>query len=58
MKLCSGVMDMTLARSKQVCVSIGTDGSQSNNSLDLLRDLKSGILLQKVHLENPSFLSG
>lgn len=56
MKLCSGVMDMTLARSKQVCVSIGTDGSQSNNSLDLLRDLKSGILLQKVHLENPSFL--
>ena len=55
LKLCSGIMDLGKALEKGVCVSIGTDGPQSNNSLDLLRDLKTGSLIQKNHREDPTF---
>ncbi len=55
LKLCSGIMDLGTALENNVCVSIGTDGPQSNNSLDLLRDLKTGSLIQKNHRENPTF---
>ena len=55
LKLCSGIMDLGKAFENKIIVSIGTDGPQSNNSLDLLRDLKTGSLIQKNHREDPTF---
>ena len=55
LKLCSGIMDLDAAFRNDVCVSIGTDGPQSNNSLDLLRDLKTGSLIQKNNRMDPTF---
>jgi len=48
MKLASGIMDYPEMRRRGIPVSLGTDGAQSNNSMDLLRDLRTGALLQKV----------
>jgi 5-methylthioadenosine/S-adenosylhomocysteine deaminase len=55
LKLVSGVMPLKRLWEHQVPVGLGTDGAQSNNSLDLLRDLKTGVLLQKQHEEDPTF---
>ena len=55
LKLVSGIMDLHAALENGVCVSIGTDGPQSNNSLDLLRDLKTGSLIQKNARMDPTF---
>jgi 5-methylthioadenosine/S-adenosylhomocysteine deaminase len=44
------------ARSAGVPVGIGTDGAASNNSLDLLADMKVLSLLQKHATEDPSVL--
>lgn len=49
MKLASGVMPLAEMRKRGIGVSLGTDGAQSNNTLDLLRDLRTGVLLQKLH---------
>lgn len=56
LKLCSGILPLEKMLNDGICVSIGTDGPQSNNSLDLLRDLKMGSLIQKNELKNPRFL--
>jgi 5-methylthioadenosine/S-adenosylhomocysteine deaminase len=56
LKLCSGVLPLDQAYKANVRVSIGTDGPQSNNSLDILRDLKTGTLIQKERLRDPTFL--
>ncbi|MFI3249813.1 MAG: amidohydrolase [Eubacteriales bacterium] len=48
LKLVSGVMPMKDMISLGIPFSIGTDGAQSNNSMDLLRDLRTGALLQKL----------
>jgi 5-methylthioadenosine/S-adenosylhomocysteine deaminase len=56
LKLCSGILPLDKAYKANVRVSIGTDGPQSNNSLDLLRDLKTGTLIQKERLRDPTFL--
>lgn len=48
MKLASGVMPYQEMKRRGIQVSLGTDGAQSNNSMDLLRDLREGALLQKV----------
>lgn len=55
LKLCSGILPLDKMFDNGICVSIGTDGPQSNNSLDLLRDLKMGSLIQKNRLNNPRF---
>lgn len=57
LKLVSGIMPMKELLEEGVLVSLGTDGAQSNNSLDLLKDLKTGILLQKQHYQDATFLS-
>lgn len=49
MKLASGIMPYLEMCRRGIQVSLGTDGAQSNNSMDLLRDLREGALLQKVH---------
>ena len=57
LKLVSGIMPMKELLEAGELVSLGTDGAQSNNSLDLLKDLKTGILLQKQHYQDATFLS-
>ena len=44
------------ARTRGVPVGLGTDGAGSNNSLDLLQDLKALALLQKHDARDPSVL--
>lgn len=48
LKLVSGRMPYRALRERGIQVSIGTDGAQSNNSMDLLRDLRTGALIQKL----------
>lgn len=38
-----------------IIVAIGTDGAQSNNSMDLLQDIKIGSLIQKQRLNDATF---
>ena len=56
MKLASGVAPVTKLLSKDVCVSIGTDGPASNNNMDMLEEIKVASLLQKVNTLDPSVL--
>ena len=48
LKLVSGRMPYRALREHGIQVSIGTDGAQSNNSMDLFRDLRTGALIQKL----------
>ncbi len=56
LKLVSGIMPYKELQDKGVVVSIGTDGAQSNNSLDLLKDLKTGVLIQKQKYNDATFI--
>lgn len=56
LKLTSGLMPIEKLFANGINVAIGTDGSQSNNSLDLLQDMKIGSLIQKQKLEDATFL--
>jgi len=56
MKLCDGVMPIKRLKAAGLNLAIGVDGAQSNNSLDLLSDAKSGALLQKLTNNDPTFL--
>lgn len=55
LKLVSGTMPLGQLLSHEIAVGIGTDGAQSNNSLDLLRDLKTGALVQKQMARDAAF---
>ncbi|MDR2829578.1 MAG: amidohydrolase [Methanobrevibacter sp.] len=57
MKLSSGVAPIHKLLEKKVSVSLGTDGSASNNNLDMFEEIKIGSLLQKVHTSNPKALN-
>lgn len=51
MKLASGgVAPIPQMLESDVCVTLGTDGAVSNNSLNMLETMKFGALLQKAHL--------
>jgi len=54
LKLVSGIMPYGALRKAGVQLSIGTDGAQSNNTLDLLQDLKMGMLIQKQAEKDPT----
>lgn len=54
LKLVSG--NMPIEKMDGITVSIGTDGAQSNNSMDLLQDIKIGTLIQKLKLSDATFL--
>ena len=56
LKLVSGIMPYADLTRAGVQVSMGTDGAQSNNTLDLLQDLKTGVLLQKEREHDAAFL--
>ena len=57
MKLASGIAPVMKLIENGICVSIGTDGASSNNNLDLIEELKTASLLQKVSTLNPKALS-
>jgi 5-methylthioadenosine/S-adenosylhomocysteine deaminase len=50
----SAIFPYPLARSCGVAVGLGTDGASSNNSLDLLNDLKVFALVQKHGASDPT----
>jgi 5-methylthioadenosine/S-adenosylhomocysteine deaminase len=54
LKLVSGIMPYRRLQQSNVQLSIGTDGAQSNNTLDLLQDLKVGMLIQKQVENDPT----
>lgn len=57
MKLASGIAPISKLIENDICVGIGTDGASSNNSLDLIEELKIASLLQKVTNFNPKVLN-
>ena len=57
LKLVSGIMPYKELQDKGIVISIGTDGAQSNNSLDLLKDLKTGVLIQKQKYNDATYIS-
>ena len=56
MKLASGISPVSKLIENGICVSIGTDGASSNNNLDLIEELKTASLLQKVSTLDPKVL--
>ncbi len=57
LKLASGVAPLKALREKGIPTGLGTDGAQSNNSMDLLRDLRTGVLLQKQQNDDAAFFT-
>lgn len=54
MKLGSGIAPVSELLSKNVPVSLGTDGAASNNSLDMFEEMKFAALLNKVWKKDPT----
>lgn len=55
LKLVSGIMPLEKFFAEGIIVALGTDGAQSNNSMDLLQDIKIGSLIQKQRLNDATF---
>ena len=53
MKLASGIAPVTKLLQKNICVGLGTDGTSSNNNLDMLEEIRLAALLSKVETLNP-----
>ena len=53
LKLCEGILPIPKLNEKEVNVTIGVDGAQSNNSLNLLSDAKTGVIMEKLAADNP-----
>jgi 5-methylthioadenosine/S-adenosylhomocysteine deaminase len=56
MKLSSGIAPVSKILKSGACVSIGTDGTASNNNMDMLEEMKITSLLQKVSTMDPTVL--
>ena len=56
MKLASGVAPLKKYIDMGIKVSVGTDGTASNNNLDFIDELRSASLLQKVFTKDPTAL--
>ncbi len=57
MKLSSGVAPVKEMLNKGISIGIGTDGSASNNNLDMFEEMKFASLLQKVNTMNPKAIN-
>jgi len=56
MKLSSGIAPVSKLIQSGACVSIGTDGTASNNNMDMFEEMKLTALLQKVDTMDPTVL--
>ena len=56
LKLASGLSPVAAMQAAGINISVGTDGAASNNSLDLLAELRTGALLAKVVANDPRAL--
>jgi len=56
MKLASGVAPIDAMLKKGVCVSLGTDGSASNNDLDMFGEMGTSAKIHKVATLDPTVL--
>ncbi len=54
MKLASGTMPLPAMQKKGVNISLGTDGSCSNNNLDMFEEMKIAALIHKSHWSDPT----
>lgn len=54
MKLASGIAPVTEMLKKGIPVALGTDGASSNNNLDMIEEMRSASLLQKVATMDPT----
>jgi len=57
MKLASGIMPYKSLKKAKCLIGLGTDGSASNNNLNMIEEMKIGSLLQKIKERDPSVLS-
>ena len=56
MKLASGIAPVAQMLAQGITVGIGTDGAASNNNLDMLEEMRSAALLQKVSTGDPTVI--
>ena len=56
MKLAQGTAKIPDLQKLGITVSLGTDGPASNNTLDMLQNMKVAALLQKAHYRDPTVL--
>lgn len=56
MKLASGVLPYGAMKQRGICVGLGTDGPASNNDLDMLEEMRTASLLQKIATMDPGAL--
>ncbi|MBN1891535.1 MAG: amidohydrolase [Clostridiales bacterium] len=57
LKLASGVCDVNSLRQSGVNVCIGTDGSASNNNLDMYMEMRIASLIAKERFDDPRIMS-
>ena len=53
MKLASGICPVTKLLQENICVALGTDGTSSNNNLDMLEEIRLATLSAKVDTLDP-----
>ena len=58
MKLASGVARIVDFLDKGINVCLGTDGTSSNNNLNMFEEMETGALLQKLWYKDPTKLDG
>lgn len=56
MKLASGIAPVAKMLRQGIPVALGTDGASSNNNLDMMEEMRSASLLQKVATMDPTSL--
>lgn len=57
MKLGSGIAPLPRFSERNINLGLGTDGAASNNNLDMLEEMRSAALLQKVNTMDPTTIS-